>query len=66
MQSEFILTSKDENSAKRLAFHSLLLNVASQIITDYIRAKDEQSAEKAEEPVDSKEQEDTDDGTTVI
>ncbi len=44
MQAEFILSSKDDNPAKRLAFHSLLLNVASKILTDYNKAKEEQEA----------------------
>ena len=68
MQAEFILSSKDENPAKRLAFHSLLLNVASQIITDYCKVKDEQNepdAEKPSELVDSKEQEGVNDGKSA-
>lgn len=68
MQAEFILSSKDENPAKRLAFHSLLLNVASQILTDYCKAKDEQDEHHAEEPseqTDSKEQEDHADVQTI-
>lgn len=65
MQADFILSSHDENPAKRLAFHSLLLNVASKILTDYTNAMGEQNehhAEEPSEPIDSKEQEDSDDG----
>ena len=63
MQAEFILSSKDGNPAKRLAFHSLLLNVASQILTDYCKAKDDGQDEQKEQ-VDCKEQEGIDDGKT--
>lgn len=38
MQAEFILSSKDDDNAKRLAFHSLLLNIGSKILTDYANA----------------------------
>lgn len=43
MQAEFILSSNDSNEAKRLAFHSLLLNVASQILTEYGKYKDDEN-----------------------
>ena len=68
MQAEFILSSKDDDPAKRLAFHSLLLNVGSKILTDYCKAKDEQDehhAKESSEPTHSKEQEDDKNGTTV-
>ena len=61
MQADFILSSNDELPAKRLAFHSLLLNVASKILTDYTNVKDEHHAKESSEPVDCKEQEDADD-----
>lgn len=67
MQSDFILSSKDDDKAKRLAFQSILLNVGSKILTDYIKAKDEQNesnADKPQKPVDCKKQEDVDDGKT--
>ena len=67
MQAEFILSSKDDDKAKRLAFHSLLLNVASGILAKYVKEKDEQNepnADKPQEPVDSKEQEDSEHGET--
>ena len=62
MQAEFILSSKDGNPAKRLAFHSLLLNVASKILTDYCKAKDSEDEQK--EPANPEEQESADDGST--
>jgi hypothetical protein len=49
MQAEFILSSKDSNDAKRLAFHSLLLNVASKILTDYVRYKDDEAKQDNQE-----------------
>lgn len=67
MQAEFILSSKDDDKAKRLAFHSLLLNIASSILTRYVKEKDElneSNADKPQEPVDCKKQEDVDDGKT--
>lgn len=60
MQAEFILSSKEENSGKRLAFHSLMLNMASQILTNYCKAMDGKDEQK--EPDNQTEQEGVNDG----
>ena len=61
MQADFILTSKETTDAKRLAFHSVLLNTASEIVSNYVKQKDgnEQKAQ-----TDRKKQEDIKDGKT--
>lgn len=56
MQAEFILSSNDENSAKRLAFHALLLNVASDIINNFVKKQEKANEQKDEEPTDQTEQ----------
>ena len=55
LQADFILSSKDSNEAKRLAFHSLLLNIGSQILVNYCKSQEEEqeggeiNAESAED-----------------
>ena len=59
MQAEFILSSKDSDEAKRLAFHSLLLNVGSQILQSYCKAKTESETEGGEQDAESVEDRNT-------
>ena len=45
LQAEFVLSGNEDNTAKRLAFHALLLNVMSDLIVQYNNSEEQKKVE---------------------